>query len=369
MPPVALMKVRMTAAESARIRERDADDFLDASLPSRPAGLLSWYGDLVAAEMQRALRADGSELGPVVANYPSRPGKRLRPALLLATCEAFGGDVRDALPAAVSLELMHNAFLVHDDIEDASARRRGAPALHVEHGIPVAIHAGDTLAVRAVLPLLDQPRLSHSLVQRVTREFFDTASRTLEGQSMELAWRREATRVLELDDYLRLVLNKSCWYTTIYPLRAGCLIGSRGSVGLGPVTRFGFLLGAAFQVRDDVLDVAGDPGTHGKERLSDLREGKQTLLLIHLKQVATADERAWLETFLQQPPDERRAADIDTVYALMQEHDCIETASAWADGLAAGARAALAPAFERARSRFHVRFIEELIEFAVVRPN
>ena len=62
---------------------------------------------------------------PLVADYPARAGKRLRPALLLAACEAFGGDLRDALPAAVSLELMHNAFLVHDDVEDASGRRQG----------------------------------------------------------------------------------------------------------------------------------------------------------------------------------------------------------------------------------------------------
>ena len=266
---------------------------------------------------------------------------------------------------------MHNAFLVHDDIEDASARRRGAPTLHVEHGIPVAIHAGDALAVRAVLPLLDQPRLSHSLVQRVTREFFDTASRTLEGQSMELAWRRDATRVLDLDDYLRLVLNKSCWYTTIYPLRAGCLIGSRGSVGLGPITRFGFLLGAAFQVRDDVLDVAGDPGTHGKERLSDLREGKQTLAPHPLEAGRdTRRARAGSMRSCGNPPPNATAADIDTVYSA---HAAARHASKprrrGPTDSPLGARTALAPAFERARSRFHVRFIEELIEFAVVRPS
>jgi geranylgeranyl diphosphate synthase, type II len=131
------------------------------------------------------------------------------------------------------------------------------------------VHAGDALAVRAVAPLLDQPRLSAHLVQRVTREFLDAAGRTLEGQSMELAWRDDASRAVSLDDYLRLVLHKSCWYTTIYPLRAGCLIGSRGAVPLGPLTAFGFLLGAAFQVRDDVLDLAGDPEVHGKESLAD----------------------------------------------------------------------------------------------------
>ena len=95
--------------------------------PALPADLLAHYGDIVAEEVERTLGGDApSPLTALVADYPSRAGKRLRPALLLATCEAFGGDLRDALPAAVSLELMHNAFLVHDDIEDASGRRRGA---------------------------------------------------------------------------------------------------------------------------------------------------------------------------------------------------------------------------------------------------
>ena len=139
-------------------------------------------------------------------------------------------------------------------------------------------------------------------MQRVTREFLETARRTLDGQSMELAWRDDVGRTVTLEDYLRLVLHKTCWYTTIYPLRAGCLIGSRGGVALEDLTRFGFLLGAAFQVRDDVLDVVGDPDVHGKEALADLREGKRTLLLIHLLGAAGADERRWLEQFLATPP-------------------------------------------------------------------
>ena len=97
-----------------------------------------------------------------------------------------------------------------------------------------------------------------------------------------------------MDDYLRLALDKSCWYTTIFPLRAGCLIGARGSVPLGPLTRFGFLLGAAFQIRDDLLDLVGDSAAHGKESWSDLREAKRTLPLIHLVQHCPADERGRL---------------------------------------------------------------------------
>jgi geranylgeranyl diphosphate synthase type II len=341
-----------------------------ATVPSRPADLLGHYARLVSAGVERALRTEASsEFGAVLADYPSRPGKLLRPALLLASCEAFGGTVEDALPAAVSLELMHNAFLVHDDVEDASARRRGAPALHVEHGVPLAVHAGDALAVRAVEPLLDQPRLSAHLAQRVIREFLDAAGRTLEGQAMELAWRADANRTVSLDDYLRLVLHKSCWYTTIYPLRAGCLIGGRGAVPLATLTQFGFLLGAAFQVRDDVLDLTGDPEVHGKELRADLREGKRTLILIHLLGAARGDDRSRLGRILALSP-ERRTHDVtDELLDLIRRYGSIEAASAWADGLAAGARAAFPLAFEHAVSPFHTRFVEQMIDFVVVRQG
>ena len=333
-----------------------------------PADLLEYYDELVRAEVARVL-ADGADttLGRVIASYPSRRGKGLRPALLLATCEAFGGDVRDGLATAVALELMHNAFLVHDDVEDDSARRRGEPSLHVEHGVPMAVHAGDALAVRAILPLLDQPRLSAHLVRRVTREFLDTASRTLEGQGMELGWRDDPRIDLSLDDYLRLVLAKSCWYTTIFPLRAGCLIGGRASVPLGPLTNFGFLLGAAFQVRDDLLDLTGDLAAHGKEARSDLREGKRTLPLIHLVGVVEGQDRRWLERFLGRPPASRTDDDVASVLDLMYRHGSITTAQAWSQGLAIGARAAFGAAFERAVSPFHVRGIEQMIDFVIER--
>ena len=338
--------------------------------PDRPVDLLQHYGDLVGEEVRRTLEADGpSPLAPLVADYPGRAGKRLRPALLLAACEAFGGDLRDALPAAVSLELLHNAFLVHDDIEDASRRRRGSPALHVEHGVPLAVHAGDALAVRAILPLLDQPRISSHLVQRLTRELLDTARRTLDGQSMELQWRADPERAVTPDDYLRLVLHKTCWYTTIYPLRAGCLLGARGTLPLDDLTAFGFLLGAAFQIRDDVLDVAGDPDEHGKDALADLREGKRTLLLVHLLGVAAPDERRWLEGYLRTRASDRSEEDVRQVLALMHEHGSVEVAAAWADGLAAGAKAVFPAAFRAAASPFHARFVEGLVDFVVERPG
>jgi geranylgeranyl diphosphate synthase type II len=335
-----------------------------------PGDLLAHYRGLVATEIGAILeRSRGTELGGLAAVYPQRQGKGMRPALLLATCEAFGGTVDDALPAAVSLELMHNAFLVHDDVEDSSPRRRGDPTLHTLHGVPMAVHAGDMLAVNAILPLLDQPRLSTRLVRRVTREFLEAANHTLEGQSMELRWREDVDRRFGLDDYLRLVLHKSCWYSTIYPLRAGYLIGSRSTAALGPLSTFGFLLGAAFQIRDDVLSLTGDPETHGKVALDDLHEAKRTLPLAHVLEHASPSESAWLSTYLGKAPDERSDADLATVLALMHEHGSIDAATASAYGLAAGARSVFGVAFGDAVSPDHARFVGELVNFVVDRDG
>jgi geranylgeranyl diphosphate synthase type II len=115
---------------------------------------------------------------------------------------------------------------------------------------------------------------------RILREMEAVAWHSLEGQAIELGWIRE--NVLELDDadYLKMVLKKTCWLATIHPSRIGALIGSRGMLDLEPFIRFGFFLGAAFQIQDDVLNLAPDY-RYGKELNGDLLEGKRSLLLIH----------------------------------------------------------------------------------------
>ncbi len=90
------------------------------------------------------------------------------------------------------------------------------------------------------------------------------------------------SRIWGREDYLDLIMHKTCWYTTIHPLRVGAIVGSGGTVELGPLVRFGFHFGAAFQIRDDLLNLVGDEETYGKEILGDLYEGKRTLPLMHL---------------------------------------------------------------------------------------
>src|ERR1700756_5826496 len=216
-------------------------------------------------------------------DYPSRPGKSLRPALCISAGRAFGANRDDMLGVAVAIELLHNAFLVHDDIADGSEMRRGRPTLAATHGLAAALNAGDPLAIVAGQTLRRATRrLDRDLADLVWGEFDTMAMRTLEGQATEVGWQLDQVEDLIPEDYLRLIMHKTCWYTTIHPLRVGAIVGSRGKAELGPLVRFGFHFGAAFQIRDDLLNLVGDEGMYGKEILGDLYEGKRTLTLVHL---------------------------------------------------------------------------------------
>ena len=95
----------------------------------------------------------------LVGDYPRRGGRAFRPSLCIATARAFGSPMEVALRTAASIEMMHNAMLIHDDIEDESEQRRGKPAMHVSEGVPIAINVGDMLSLLAMRPLLDNRRL------------------------------------------------------------------------------------------------------------------------------------------------------------------------------------------------------------------
>jgi geranylgeranyl diphosphate synthase, type II len=304
----------------------------------------------------------------LVRSYPSRPGKAIRPALCLATCRAFGGADADALPIAVAIELLHNAFLVHDDVADGSERRRGRPTLAAEHGTALAINAGDALAVVANQVLRRHlRRLDGDLADRVSTEFETMALRTLEGQATELGWRHDGATALTPEDYLGLIMHKTCWYTTIHPLRVGALVGSGGRADLRPMVRFGFHLGAAFQIRDDLLNLVGDEARYGKEINGDLYEGKRTLMLIHLMTEARGADRATVEAYLGMDRAERTEEVVAEVRRLMDVHGSVAFAAHYAEGIASTALDAFEAAFAPARRGEDTEFIRALIPYMIGR--
>jgi len=329
--------------------------------------------DRAAREAAREHLAD-PDLSPHLVepagDYLARGGKGLRPALCLATCEAFGGTVEDALPSAAALELLHTAFLVHDDVEDDSELRRGEPTLHHRYGPALAVNAGDGLAVLALGALRDNDRrIGRRLSARVLAEFDFMARQTVDGQARELGWQRDNRTDLTPDDYLDLIMKKTCWYTTVLPLRVGALVGSGGRADLEPLLRFGFFLGAAFQIRDDVLNLVGDTRRYGKEPLGDLREGKRTLILLHLLAAASPGDRDRVQAFLALPREQRTDGRVADLAALVHRYGSIAFADEFAHGIARSAEVSFAAAFAEVPDSPARRFVADLVPFMVDRDR
>jgi geranylgeranyl diphosphate synthase type II len=168
-------------------------------------------------------------------------------------------------------------------------------------------------------------------------------------------------------DYLRMVLKKTCSYTTIFPLRVGALIAGRGQAELDGLSRFAFFLGAAFQIQDDLLNLLGDSRAYGKEIAGDIAEGKRTLMLIHLLGHATTEERGWLKELLGAPRARRGQDEVRDVLALMERYGSIEYGRRFAHACAGAALHEFAAAFAGARPGADRDFIERLCTWVIER--
>jgi geranylgeranyl diphosphate synthase type II len=332
--------------------------------------MLNECGALVRERLDTylAVREPRRYLYELVADYPRRGGRMLRSSLCITSARAYGAATEDALGTATAIEMLHNAFLVHDDIEDESDRRRGLPSLPVLHGVPSALNAGDALAILSFQPLLDNrlilgPSLTLDILEEATR----TARESVEGQAIELGWRRDNVLDLDIIDYLRMILKKTCWYTTIYPCHVGALIGTRQTSPSAPFIRFGYFLGAAFQIQDDLLNLEGDEGSYGKERDGDLWEGKRTVMMIALFQRSTAYERAQLADVLSRPRSDRTVANVRWMRRQMEVYGVIDYARQLAHGLAGAALHESSRLFGGLRDSRDRRFLEALPRWVIER--
>jgi geranylgeranyl diphosphate synthase type II len=305
--------------------------------------------------------------GPM-REYPARPGKALRPALCMSAGRAFGAEAQDLLGVAVAIELLHNAFLVHDDVADGSEMRRGRPTLTSEYGLAAAVNAGDGLAVVAGQVLRRATRrFDRDLADVIWAEFDTMAMRTLEGQATEVGWQLDNVQQLKPEDYLELIMHKTCWYTTIHPLRVGAIIGSGGTAELAPLVRFGFHFGSAFQIRDDLLNLVGDENKYGKEILGDLFEGKRTLPLVHLLANAEGDDGDLVRDYLGRSREERSSELVQTVRDLMDTYGSIQFTSEFAEGILSVAEDYFQQAFADAQPGPDLDFLRALVPYVWAR--
>ena len=309
--------------------------------PTLVSSILREYGDATRALLFQYLPSVEPRryLYDLAADYPRRGGRSFRPSLCIATARAFGAPMELALRTAVSVEMMHNAMLIHDDVEDESEQRRGKPAMHVAEGVPIAINVGDFLALLAMRPLIDNRNvLGPDMSLRILEETERMARESAEGQAFELGWRRDNVTDVSEADYLLMVLKKTCWLGTIHPSRVGTLIGTHGGVDLDGCIRFGFFLGAAFQIQDDLLNLDGDAAAYGKELGGDIWEGKRTLMLIHLLENCNQAERGRLCSMLGQARECRTHDEISWVRQRMDHYGSLDYARQVAQGLAGAAQ-------------------------------
>jgi len=333
-------------------------------------GVLNEYRSVTMKELLNLVppREPRHYLYDLVAAYPKRAGKGLRPALCIATCRAFKGDTAAAMNSAVAIELLHNAFLVHDDVEDGSLFRRGLPTLHSEQGLAIAVNVGDAMNVLSIRALMrNLEGLGPALAWEVFAEIEHMVGQCVEGQAMELGWIRDNVLDLSEEDYLRMNLKKTCWYTCIHPCRIGAMIGSGGSAELDRFNRFGYYMGAAFQIQDDVLNLVGDRRKYGKEIGGDIWEGKRTLILIHMLNRCSPFEKRRIRRFLALPRGDRTAREVRRILALMEELGSVDYARSMARQLAGAALREFFLAYAVAEESEHKAFVRDIVFYMVDR--
>jgi geranylgeranyl pyrophosphate synthase/uncharacterized protein with NAD-binding domain and iron-sulfur cluster len=342
-PPYSLANIAQAvprAAEAVPHLAQSVPQTTDLAGPTDFLERLGWYRNMLADALAEAIPTwePQRHLYGLVKDFMERSGKGLRPALCIATARALGARAEDVCHAAAGLEMLHNAFLVHDDIEDGSDLRRGAPTMHRRTGIPIAVNTGDTmnaLAMRLFRRTVE--RLGPSTATRIFDEVDHMVVETLEGQAMELGWVRDNDLTVSVDDYLRLVLKKTAWYSFIHPMRIGALVADGKDQNLSRYDRFGYLLGLAFQISDDVLNLIGDVGRYGKEIDGDLWEGKRTILLTHAFGHANQSDRAWISAFLARPRERRLPREILRLHQILANGGSIQWAQQSATAFAEAA--------------------------------
>ncbi|MCZ7573417.1 MAG: polyprenyl synthetase family protein [Ardenticatenaceae bacterium] len=251
-------------------------------------------------------------------------GKRIRSALCLLTCEALRGDFVPALPAAAAVELLHEFSLVHDDIEDGDRERRHRPTVWANWGKAQAINAGDGLYALAQLALLglSEHNLPPDLILKAQQRFNETAVRLCQGQFLDISFERRP--MVGPDEYLAMISGKTAALVGC-AVELGGLVAGASADDLAALQTFGEALGLAFQMRDDLLGLWGDPQRTGKPAGNDIRKRKKSLPVM----VALAGEgpasACLREIYARRTLDDRAVAEALALIAQTGARDQVHT--------------------------------------------
>jgi geranylgeranyl diphosphate synthase, type I len=251
----------------------------------------------------------------------------MRPLLGLLAYDALTGDYKSARPAAAAVELGHNFSLVHDDIEDADAERRHRPTLWAIWGVPLAINAGDALFALSRLALyrsLDEGTISEHRLLELMRMYDETCLALCEGQFLDISFERRTD--VTVDEYMEMIGRKTAALLGA-ALQAGALLATDDADTIEAFRKFGYDIGLAFQMADDVKGTFWPSAESGKPEAGDIRKRKKTLPLVWaLQQASGADADRLREIYGSEAAVPMPQDEVDEVLAILERTGAREQA-------------------------------------------
>ena len=292
---------------------------------------------------------------------PMSGGKRLRPIIAMLSCEVVGGVPENTIPFGVSLEYMHNATLVHDDIIDEDKWRRGMPTTHEKFGIPFAILAGDALIGETykMLSYMAPPELNSVTYKELIRSIADAAKNFYEGEALDIEFGKRFD--VTIPEYMVMIEKKT---GQLYYLagKGGALIGKGNRKEIENLAKYGLLFGLMFQMKDDLLNILTKQSSLGKQQIgSDILNGKRTLMVVHTLKNADEKQKKKLTKILGN--QKATQEDVLDIIDIFKKHGSIDYAQ---DKLREFSQQAkeLLTIFEKSESK---DLLTELAEYSVTR--
>ena len=284
--------------------------------------ILKKYSADIDQEITAALEeVDPETLRQASEHLVKAGGKKLRPSLVVLSAEAVGGQVKSALKTGAAVELIHTFSLIHDDIMDQDEKRRGKPSVHVLWGEPTAILAGDTLFSKAFETVMrsEEDGVPAPTILPALNAVVDSCVKICEGQALDMGF-AERNDVTE-EEYLNMIFKKTAALIAA-ATKAGAIVGGGTPEQIEALSEYGRLIGMAFQIQDDYLDVASSEEDLGKPVGSDIVEGKMTLLVVNALVRASEEDHNRLLTILKEEGDEH----VSEAMEIMEKYGSIEYA-------------------------------------------
>jgi len=224
-------------------------------------------------------------------------GKRLRPTLLLAACDMFGGDIGKASAAAVGIEVFHNFTLLHDDLMDKSPLRRGKETVYRRWNENIAILSGDTMFAMAYRYFLKE---WHPNMEAILKTFTETAIGVCDGQQYDMNF--ETQDDVAIAEYIMMIRLKTA-ILLAGAMKIGALYANAPEKDIELLYKAGISMGLAFQLQDDLLDAYGDVSVFGKQTGTDIKDNKKTYLYLSALKEGDKSQKETLQRLFKTTPE------------------------------------------------------------------